>query len=165
MKKGSLPSETIAKLKEHETLQKPYFSLQFVDTIKKYFGTYFESSVTVTSNVTSPSNIVTNGYNIATFFKEALRLDRGNHLLHINIEEIVGFKLKITVSAEGGLALTSEAEERLRVIAKESNFDFDIVDGSLIMIQKMEILTTITLNATYVGSSLMDEFKRAFRDF
>ena len=162
MKKANFINESFKNLNTLDTLQKPYFSLQFADTIKRYFNTYFESSVTVTTSLQTPSNIITNGYNLATFFKEALKLDRGNHLLNIHMEEIAGFKLKITVSAEGGLALGDKDEEKLRAIARISRFDLDIQNGSLILIQKMEAVTSIPVNAMYHTSPLFDEFKRAF---
>ncbi len=162
MKKGNITPESIRSAYNLEALQKPYFSMQFADTVKRYFDTYFGSSVTVTTSLTSPSNVVTNGFNLATFFKEALKLDRGGHLLNIHIEEITGFKMKITVSAEGGLTLGSDDEEILRAIARESRFDFDIQDGAIILVQKLEVMTSITLNATYQTSPLFDEFIRAF---
>lgn len=162
MKKGTIIPDSIKSTYNLESLQKPYFSVQFADTIKRYFDTYFGSSVKVTSNLASPANVITNGFNLATFFKETLKLDRGNHLLRIHIEEITGFRMKITVSAEEGFALSSDEEEILRAIAKESRFDFSLQDGAITLIQKLEVMTSITLHATYQTSPLFDEFIRAF---
>lgn len=162
MKKGTITPENIKSAYNLESLQRPYYTVQFADTIKRYFDTYFGSSVKVTSDLNSPANVVTNGFNLATFFRETLKLDRGNHLLNIHIEEIMGFKMKITVSAEGGLTFGPDDEEILRAIAKESIFDFDIQDGEIVLIQSLEIMTSITLNATYQTLPLFDDFVRAF---
>jgi hypothetical protein len=74
----------------------------------------------------------------------------------------MGFKMKITVSAEGGLTFGPDDEEILRAIAKESRFDFNIENGKITLIQKLEVMTSITLNATYQTSPLFDDFIRAF---
>lgn len=162
MQNGNITNKKYDQLYKPQSFQAPYLSLQFADTVKNFFDTYFASSVAVTSNIVSPTNVITNGYNLATFFKEALKLDRGSHFLNIHLEELAGLKLRITVSAKGGFNYSHDEEEKLKILAMESGFEFSISEGAFVLIQKMEFLTSLPLNATYSGSPLLNEFKRVF---
>ena len=138
-----------------------YLIYDLVETTRSFFRAYFQDAVKVDFSIQSPSYIYLNGKGLAKFFREALKLQRGENLLQIYIKDSADV-LNIVVGSKDGLTISDEEKLTLDNLAKESGFSMEIAKGAIIIRHKLEGVDSIPLYSSDIPCPLYEDFKDVF---
>lgn len=138
-----------------------YLIYDVVETIRSFFRSYFVDAVKIDASIQSPSYIYLKGRALAYFFKEAIKLNNGENILHIYITDTDNV-LNIVIGTKEGIQINKEQESSLYEIARIGDFGMEIAEGNIIIRHKLENIDSISVRSMDSRCPLYDEFKEVF---
>ena len=138
-----------------------YLIYDVVETIRSFFRAYFADAIKIDASIQSPSYIFLKGRALAYFFKEAIKLNKGENILHIYITDTDNV-LNIVIGTKNGMEINKEHENNLYEIARIGDFGMEIAEGKIIICHKLEKIDSITVRSMDSRCPLYDDFKEVF---